>query len=100
MNEKRQEEPSTRCSEAGFEHAWEKMKDHPMAFPPTDPCVKCLNCGLVRFSRSDHKYWFEYYLPPFPVASSKTMGASVSGGNSSAHTISPDDLITFTHAKK
>lgn len=57
-------EPQTKCSEQGFEHAWENTTPNIVycTFPASYPDKEetCKNCWLKRFHRQKVENWIEY----------------------------------------
>lgn len=53
-----------RCEKLGIGHAWENATPN-IVYPTNPPQYpnrreKCLNCGLIRFRKEEHRSWFEY----------------------------------------
>lgn len=59
-------EPTTKCSEQWFEHAWEDTTPNLVyaTYPPQYPDRQetCKNCWLTRYHRTKQEKWFEYEM--------------------------------------
>lgn len=62
------EEPTNKCKEQGFVHAWQDITENIVyaTYPPQYPPRKeqCQNCGLTRTHCQTVEKWFEYEFEP------------------------------------